>query len=347
MCVVGLVGMTLGGGVECKRRTDRFRALAEYHRSRFDAMLWGAHGYHSGHEGDWVRYWHPDGKEFTFRELDRLLWHRRLESKYLRAASRPWLPVEPDPAADPRRRGCSCGEWETKSRVFRSLGYEFGYCGRCETCGRLCHTRRSPGAWPSTGAWCDFHYRLLLWTDVRSPLGCLVWLEILGVLSFLLGRWLLARSALVERLSHSRIPMWLATHGGDRPSPPDLQASAAYAGSAVIYGGLLTAIGFVLACDGLGVPAFLWVGLSGLILWPIAGTALAYAHRGGGKAVFLSAMSLQYLFTCSIASGDGEWANLGRLSAVGRWLVAAYLVTCIAGQAAAWWEFPSRARRDV
>jgi hypothetical protein len=186
----------------------------------------------------------------------------------------------------------------------------------------------------------------LLWTDVRSPPGCLVWLEILGVVSLLVGRWLLARTTLVERLNHGRIPTWLASNEGECPSAHDHQASAAYAGGAVVYGVLLTAMGFVLACGGLGVPTFLWVGLSGLIPWPIAGAALGYASRGGGKLVFLSVMSLQYLLTWSIASGDGEWANLGSLSAVGGWLVTTYVVTYFAGQAAAWWKFASRARRD-
>lgn len=174
MAVVGLVAITLGVVIGCERRAERFRATAQYHRSRLDAMLSGANSYHSGHESDWTRYRHSDGKEFTFREMDRLLWHRRLEWKYLRASGRPWLPVEPDPPADARRRGCSCGDWETKSHVFQSLGYEFGYCGRCETCNRLGHTRRLPGVGTDTRAWCDFHYRLSLWTDVRSALGCLV-----------------------------------------------------------------------------------------------------------------------------------------------------------------------------
>ena len=325
MAAVGLVGMTLAVGVECKRRADRFRSSAESHRSRIDAMLWGANSYYSGHELDRGRFWHADGKEFTLRELDRLDWHRRLQGKYLRAARRPWLPVEPDPPADPRRRGCFCGDWatETKFRGDQPLGDPFGYCGRCETCGRPCHKPRYPGAWSYTGAWCDFHHRLWLWTDVRSPLGGLVWLSILGVVPLL----------------------WLATREGDRPSAPDLQASAAYAGGAVVCGALLSAMGYVLAADGQGVPAFLWVGLSGLILWPVAGAAVAYAHRGGGKVVFPSAMSLQYLLTLSIASEDGAFTSPDRLSAVGGWLLLACVVTYFAGQAVAWWEFASRARR--
>lgn len=165
------------------------------------------------------------------------------------------------------------------------------------------------------------------------------------MVSLLVGRWLLARAALAERLNCDRILMWLVSREGDRPSTTDLQDSAAYAGGAVVYGAILTAMGFVLAAGGQGPVAFFWVGLSVLILWPVAGAALAYAHRGGGKVVFLSAISLLYVLTWSIASEGGDGASLGRLSAVGGWLVAAYVVTYFAGQAVAWWEFASRARR--
>jgi hypothetical protein len=99
MASVLLVGMTLGAGVECRRRADRFRGLAKYHRSRIDARLRGASGDFSGHEGDRVRSFHPDGKEFTDREMDQLYWHAALVKKYLAAVRRPWLPVTPDPPA--------------------------------------------------------------------------------------------------------------------------------------------------------------------------------------------------------------------------------------------------------
>jgi hypothetical protein len=59
----------------------------------------GATGYFSGHEGDRVRFFHPDGKKFTDREMGQLYRHTALEKKYLAAARHPWLPVTPDPLA--------------------------------------------------------------------------------------------------------------------------------------------------------------------------------------------------------------------------------------------------------
>jgi hypothetical protein len=97
MAVVGLVGLTLGIGIECERRSDRFRATAQYHRSRIDAVLRVASSYYSGHELARLRFYHPGGKEFTGLELGRLSWNKALETKYLAAARHPWLLVAPDP----------------------------------------------------------------------------------------------------------------------------------------------------------------------------------------------------------------------------------------------------------
>lgn len=36
-----------------------------------------------------------------------------------------------------------------------------GYCGFCDICGELGHTRAHPRS-PTTGAWCDKHYQDLL-----------------------------------------------------------------------------------------------------------------------------------------------------------------------------------------
>jgi hypothetical protein len=97
MAVVGLVGLMLSIGIECERRADRFRATAQYHRSRIDAVLRVASSYFDGHELGRMHFYHPGGKEFTDLELGRLYWHKALETKYLAAARHPWLPVAPDP----------------------------------------------------------------------------------------------------------------------------------------------------------------------------------------------------------------------------------------------------------
>jgi hypothetical protein len=132
----------------------------------------------------------------------------------------------------------------------------------------------------------------------------------------------------------------------EHPSGAAHRASAVYASGAVAYGLFLTAMGFVLAGGGHGVVSFFWVGLSGLVHWPVAAAGVASAQRSGGKAVFLSAMSLQYLATWAVATGGGEREYLGRVWAALRWLVVMYVVTYSAGQAVAWWWFASLTRRD-
>ena len=94
---VALVGVALIARAECMRRAERFRGLADHHRSWIKHVLWGLQGFHSGHENDEVHYYHADGKEFTGLEMARLKWHGKLGKKYFDASLRPWLPVAPDP----------------------------------------------------------------------------------------------------------------------------------------------------------------------------------------------------------------------------------------------------------
>lgn len=58
-------------------------------------------------------------------------------------------------------RGCYCGLWEKDPSHFEAEGLPRGFCGKCQTCGRPGHTRHFPGSVPSTGCWCDSHYRLI------------------------------------------------------------------------------------------------------------------------------------------------------------------------------------------
>jgi hypothetical protein len=71
MVAVAIFGIMAGGGVEARRRHDRFLAVAERH--------W------------WATLTWPlrlDPREFE--------WHRAMQAKYERAARYPWLPVAPD-----------------------------------------------------------------------------------------------------------------------------------------------------------------------------------------------------------------------------------------------------------
>ncbi len=84
-----------------------------------------------------------------------------------------------DPVAS---RGCYCAILKEKApELLESRGLPPGFCGICEKCGAPGHICHFPGAVPYTGAWCDRHYRRLVLTDPRSPIGCVVWLVALLV----------------------------------------------------------------------------------------------------------------------------------------------------------------------
>jgi hypothetical protein len=131
-----------------------------------------------------------------------------------------------------------------------------------------------------------------------------------------------------------------------RPSAAAL-AAAAYAGWSIVYGLLLVAVGFFLTGAGHGVGSFFDVSLSGLILWPIAGAALVRADRPAGRAVFVAAMWLHYLHAAAILSGTEEGIYWDRLWAAAGWLVVAFVVIYLTGQAMLWRAFVSRARRSI
>ena len=63
------------GGFEMLRRRERFLALAAYHASRAVSL---------------TRY-------YSFFFPRKLPWHLDMQRKYERAATRPWLPIAPDP----------------------------------------------------------------------------------------------------------------------------------------------------------------------------------------------------------------------------------------------------------
>lgn len=75
-------------------------------------------------------------------------------------------------AAEAQRRGCYCEIWEKDPQFYPSRGIARGYCGKCERCGAMGHTRHYPGPVPYTGSWCDRCYRIVGLTGwMRSPAG--------------------------------------------------------------------------------------------------------------------------------------------------------------------------------
>ena len=47
------------------------------------------------------------------------------------------------------KRGCYCGVWDKDPKVYEDLGYERGYCGTCDRCGKPGHTRPYPALFHS------------------------------------------------------------------------------------------------------------------------------------------------------------------------------------------------------
>jgi hypothetical protein len=93
MAVVAVVAMTLGVATELTQRRTRFLQLAAYHRSQIIAP-----GQFVDHNRRVVLWIDLDGG--MLKERPRLdYWHEELAHNYQAAASRPWYPVEPDPAA--------------------------------------------------------------------------------------------------------------------------------------------------------------------------------------------------------------------------------------------------------
>jgi hypothetical protein len=88
MLVVAGAGTIFGASVECQRRRDIFLRLAEHHEAS-SRITWacGKRSFSATNDlGEDVRSW----------STARIEWHHQLGMKYRRAASSPWMPVEPD-----------------------------------------------------------------------------------------------------------------------------------------------------------------------------------------------------------------------------------------------------------
>src|SRR2546426_6145269 len=73
--------------------------------------------------------------------------------------------------ASANKRGCRCGGSETSPGGQEAAGLPRGYCGLCVMCSKPGHSRHHPGAVRFTGAWCDFHYRVLAVIHPLAPVG--------------------------------------------------------------------------------------------------------------------------------------------------------------------------------
>ena len=88
MLAVAVVGISL---VLIGRRS-RALSLAEHHYSEIAEPGWACS------RSSWFRfYMDGEGRTFIAEPLKKNEWHRNMYSKYRRAASYPWLPIESDP----------------------------------------------------------------------------------------------------------------------------------------------------------------------------------------------------------------------------------------------------------
>jgi hypothetical protein len=95
MIAVGVFALSIGlielprGLIEMRRR--RLESIAAEHESK---MIYGMGCSRSGPPSFYDRH----GRIMTDAEVMAADWHAKLAVKYRNAATRPWLPVEPDPA---------------------------------------------------------------------------------------------------------------------------------------------------------------------------------------------------------------------------------------------------------
>ena len=91
MVMVAVIGVLSGGLLWLKRRHERFSRLSSWHGNY---VRWIGVG--CLHEMHWSTYGGgPLPADWSEARED---WHRALMEKYQAAASRPWFPVEADPA---------------------------------------------------------------------------------------------------------------------------------------------------------------------------------------------------------------------------------------------------------
>ena len=76
MVAVAFFGLVLASAIEAQRRREGFLRIADFHERQSP-------------------YSYPGYYPVPIRPMSE--WHEQMGRKYHRAASRPWLPVEPDP----------------------------------------------------------------------------------------------------------------------------------------------------------------------------------------------------------------------------------------------------------
>jgi hypothetical protein len=101
MVLVAVVALALGGYVEVQRRRQKFEKLAAYHEARIGQGGFGNSRSltmmnRAGQVIGKLSYEVSQSEHRRWWDADQA-WHKEMKAKYLGAASRPWLPVAPDP----------------------------------------------------------------------------------------------------------------------------------------------------------------------------------------------------------------------------------------------------------
>ncbi len=81
---------------------------------------------------------------------------------------------------------CYCGERRTNPELAESMkDLPEGYCGLCDVCGLPGHMRAHPFL-PTTGAWCDEHWKALIARPPMTPDRIFLFL-VMGIVGISIG----------------------------------------------------------------------------------------------------------------------------------------------------------------
>jgi hypothetical protein len=109
----------------------------------------------------------------------------------------------------------------------------------------------------------------------------------------------------------------------------------------LIYALVLGYLGWGFAGFGHGSMLFLDTCWPGLLLWPAAGAALAFAQRPVGRWVCPAIVMIQYILClCLITTSDvADGYYLARTWSTQPWDVLTFTAVFLSGQAALWWRY--------
>jgi hypothetical protein len=143
-----------------------------------------------------------------------------------------------------------------------------------------------------------------------------------------------------------------ASHRDKRdPHPEEWSTTDQAAGLfllALIYSLVVGGLGWELAGAGHGSAFFLAVSIPGLVLWPVAGAAIAFAHRPIGRWVGPVFLITQYLLSLDTMAmtNHADRADLAMTRHRAPALVLTFITIFLSGQAGLWFVYAVKRRRS-